>query len=52
MHGGTIQVSSEGHRLGSEFTVRLPARLERPARAVESDTQRRPAWLTAGALFP
>ena len=27
MHGGTIAVSSEGHRKGSEFTVRLPARV-------------------------
>ncbi|HET7731554.1 MAG TPA: GAF domain-containing protein [Usitatibacter sp.] len=28
MHGGTIGVKSDGHRKGSEFIVRLPARLE------------------------
>jgi CheY-like chemotaxis protein len=27
MHGGTIAVHSEGHRKGSEFVVRLPARV-------------------------
>ena len=27
MHGGSIAVASEGHRKGSEFTVRLPARV-------------------------
>jgi PAS domain S-box-containing protein len=27
MHGGTIQVMSEGHLKGSEFVVRLPARI-------------------------
>jgi CheY-like chemotaxis protein/anti-sigma regulatory factor (Ser/Thr protein kinase) len=28
MHGGSIKVRSDGHRKGSEFTVRLPARIE------------------------
>ena len=28
MHGGSIAVRSAGHRMGSEFTVRLPARIE------------------------
>jgi CheY-like chemotaxis protein len=45
MHGGSIAVTSEGHRKGSEFIVRLPARIEQAVRAVESDTQRRPAWM-------
>jgi PAS domain S-box-containing protein len=28
MHGGSIRVTSEGHGKGSEFVVRLPARIE------------------------
>jgi two-component system CheB/CheR fusion protein len=28
MHGGTIGVHSEGHRLGTEFVVRLPAHID------------------------
>ncbi len=31
MHGGTIEVSSAGNGTGSEFTVRLPARVEAAA---------------------
>jgi signal transduction histidine kinase len=44
MHGGTITVRSEGLRRGSEFTVRLPARLEAPAKP-ESEARRRPVNL-------
>jgi PAS domain S-box-containing protein len=33
MHGGSISVTSGGHRQGSEFTVRLPAKIE--ARGVD-----------------
>jgi signal transduction histidine kinase len=45
MHGGTIEVKSEGHRKGSEFTVRLPARVEAPVRSAEHEAARQPANL-------
>jgi signal transduction histidine kinase len=44
MHGGTIEVFSEGERKGTEFTVRLPARIEVP-RAPEAGAPRSPARL-------
>jgi len=44
MHGGTIEVASEGLRQGSEFTVRLPARLEAPAKP-EAEARRGPVNL-------
>ena len=40
MHGGTIEVASEGHRMGSEFIVRLPARLESARDAQPDETGR------------
>lgn len=39
MHGGTIEVASEGHRMGSEFVVRLPARLESATVAQPGETR-------------
>ena len=45
MHGGTIEVKSEGHRKGSEFTVRLPARVEAPVKAAEREASLRPVNL-------
>ncbi|HET9652682.1 MAG TPA: ATP-binding protein [Usitatibacter sp.] len=43
MHGGTIQVRSDGHGKGSEFTVRLPARVERPVQAPRQEDRRMPS---------
>jgi CheY-like chemotaxis protein len=40
MHGGTIEVRSEGHRRGSEFIVRLPARLESSPNRATPETGR------------
>lgn len=44
MHGGSIAVESAGLRKGTEFTVRLPARVEAPAKP-ESEARRRPVNL-------
>ena len=49
MHGGRIAVASGGHRRGSEFTVRLPARVEaRP----DEDGSATGAWIVPGSLLP
>ena len=40
MHGGTITVKSDGHRQGSEFVVRLPAKVEPRPRAAGSGAPR------------
>jgi PAS domain S-box-containing protein len=37
MHGGTIEVRSAGHRMGSEFIVRLPAHVEAAPAAPRDD---------------
>ncbi|MGE5096195.1 MAG: ATP-binding protein, partial [Betaproteobacteria bacterium] len=42
MHGGTIEVRSEGRGKGSEFTVRLPARVEAPVKAPKPEASRAP----------
>jgi CheY-like chemotaxis protein/anti-sigma regulatory factor (Ser/Thr protein kinase) len=41
MHGGTVEVQSEGRNRGSQFTVRLPMLIEepRPPRPARSDGQ-------------
>jgi PAS domain S-box-containing protein len=39
MHGGTIEVHSDGPRKGSEFIVRLPARVEAGAAPIESEAE-------------
>ena len=45
MHGGSIAVRSEGLRKGTEFTVRLPARVDGAQRAAETDPHLRPIAL-------
>jgi CheY-like chemotaxis protein len=45
MHGGSIQVASGGHRQGSEFLVRLPAKGER---IFGSGAEERPSAVAAG----
>jgi two-component system CheB/CheR fusion protein len=43
MHGGTVQVASEGIGFGSEFIVLLPLSAERPARPVQAPSAAAPA---------
>jgi PAS domain S-box-containing protein len=40
MHGGAIEVRSDGHRMGSEFIVRLPARFESARNTQPDETGR------------
>jgi PAS domain S-box-containing protein len=42
MHGGTIEVSSEGEDKGAEFTVRLPTSRAKPAERDAPETARPP----------
>jgi PAS domain S-box-containing protein len=42
MHGGTIEVSSEGEDKGAEFTVRLPTSRAKPAERDAPETTRPP----------